>query len=96
MTVEGEDSEGYLPCLDEDLQFFEVNRILVYYTFGSVFMLYLAHLSTSEHKMVQVNNMNQSMYLIRESPSQFENRIVPRVYIRSITHSTMYQKAPFC
>ena len=40
MTVEGEDSDGYLPCLDEDLQFFEVMKILVYYTFGSVFMLY--------------------------------------------------------
>ena len=33
---------------------------------------------------------------IRESPSQFENRIMPRVYIKSITRSTMYQKAPFC
>ena len=33
---------------------------------------------------------------IRESPPQFENRIMARVYVRSITRSTMYQKAPFC
>ena len=33
-------------------------------------------------------------WYIRESPSQFENQIMPRVYIRSITGSTMYQKAP--
>ena len=32
---------------------------------------------------------------IWESTSQFENRIMPLVYIRSITCSTMYQKAPF-
>ena len=29
--------------------------------------------------------------LIRESPPQFENRIMARVYVRSITRSTMYQ-----
>ena len=34
--------------------------------------------------------------VIRESPPQFENRIMARVYVRSITRSTMYQKAPFC
>ena len=34
--------------------------------------------------------------VIRESPSQFKNRIMPRVYIKSITHIIMYQKAPFC
>ena len=33
---------------------------------------------------------------IRESPPQFENRIMVRVYVRSITRSTMYQKASFC
>ena len=33
--------------------------------------------------------------VIRESPPQFENRIKARVYVRSITHSTIYQKAPF-
>ena len=32
---------------------------------------------------------------IRESPPQLENRIMARVYERSITRSTMYQKAPF-
>ena len=32
----------------------------------------------------------------RESPVQFENRIKPRVYVRHITLSTMYEKAPFC
>ena len=34
--------------------------------------------------------------LIPESPAQFEKRIKPRVYVRRITHSTMYEKAPFC
>ena len=29
----------------------------------------------------------------RESPTQFENRIKPRLYVRRITHSTMYEKA---
>ena len=35
---------------------------------------------------------------IRGSPSQFENRIKPWVYVRRITRtrSTMYEKAPFC
>ena len=31
----------------------------------------------------------------RESPAQFENRIMPWVYVRRVTHSTMYEKAPF-
>ena len=34
--------------------------------------------------------------LFRESPPQFENRIMARVYVRSITRCTMYQKDPFC
>ena len=33
---------------------------------------------------------------IRESLPQFENQIMARVYVRKITRSTMYQKAPFC
>ena len=33
---------------------------------------------------------------IRESPPQFKNQIMAHVYVRSITGSTMYQKAPFC
>ena len=32
----------------------------------------------------------------RESPDQFENQIKPRVYVRHITHSSKYEKAPFC
>ena len=32
---------------------------------------------------------------IRESPPQFENRIMAWVYVRSITRSTMCQKPPF-
>ena len=35
-------------------------------------------------------------FVIRESPAQFANLIKPRVYIRRITRSTMYVKAPFC
>ena len=37
-----------------------------------------------------------SLYLIQESPPQFQNQFMAWVYVRSITHSTMYQKAPFC
>ena len=37
-----------------------------------------------------------SCLIIQESPPQFENWIMARVYVRSITRSTMYQKAPFC
>ena len=37
-----------------------------------------------------------TMHRIRESPPQFENRIMARVYVRTITRSTMYQKAPCC
>ena len=33
---------------------------------------------------------------IQECPPQFEERIMARVYVRSITRSTMNQKAPFC
>ena len=33
---------------------------------------------------------------IRESLPRFENRIMARMYVRSIRRSTMYQKAPFC
>ena len=36
------------------------------------------------------------LYIIRESSPQFENRIMARVYVRSITRSIMYQKAPVC
>ena len=34
-------------------------------------------------------------YVIRESRPQFENWTMARVYVRSLTCSTMYQKAPF-
>ena len=33
---------------------------------------------------------------IRESPPHFENQIMAQVYVRSITRSTLYQKALFC
>ena len=33
--------------------------------------------------------------VIWESPPQFENRIMARMYVRSNMHSIMYQKAPF-
>ena len=33
---------------------------------------------------------------IRESPPQFEHRLMAGVYVRNITRSTIYQKAPFC
>ena len=32
----------------------------------------------------------------RESPAQCENRIKPRVYVRRIRRSTMYENAQFC
>ena len=31
-----------------------------------------------------------------ESPAQVESRIKPRMYVRRITSSTMYEKAQFC
>ena len=31
-----------------------------------------------------------------ECPSQFANRVQPRVYLRRITHGTMCEKALFC
>ena len=44
-----------------------------------------------------MNSLLMSLLLFnREGPAQFENRIKPRVYIRHITRSTMYEKAPFC
>ena len=33
---------------------------------------------------------------IWESPPQFDNQIMARVYVRIIMRSTMYQKALFC
>ena len=39
---------------------------------------------------------NISYQINWESRAQFENRIKPRMYVRHITHSTMYEKAPFC
>ena len=32
----------------------------------------------------------------QESPAYFENRIKPKVYLRRITRSTMYEQVPFC
>ena len=40
-------------------------------------------------------NLDEHQILTRESPSQFENRIMPRVYIMYLTGSTMYEKAQF-
>ena len=45
--------------------------------------------------LIQVTS-DMCIEYIWESPAQFENRIKPLVYIRRITHSTMYEKAPFC
>ena len=33
---------------------------------------------------------------IRESQAPFENRIMPRVYVRRITRGTKYEKAQLC
>ena len=38
----------------------------------------------------------QPQTAIGEKPAQFENGIKPWVYVRRITRSTMYKKAPFC
>ena len=45
--------------------------------------------------LIQVAN-DVCIEYIWESPAQFENQIKPLVYIRQITHSTMYKKAPIC
>ena len=34
-------------------------------------------------------------YTSRENPAQFENQIKPRMYVRRITRSTMYEVAHF-
>ena len=34
--------------------------------------------------------------VVQESLAQFDNLIKPRVYVRCITRSIMYEKAPFC
>ena len=46
--------------------------------------------------MIMVNVGRKTSTCIRESPAQFENQIKTQVYKRRITHSTMYEKAPFC
>ena len=38
----------------------------------------------------------KSKWVNRESPAQFQNRIMPQLYVRHIIRSTMYEKAPFC
>ena len=43
-----------------------------------------------------VDSPVETYNIIQESPPQFENRIMAPVYVRNNTHSTMYQKAPFC
>ena len=50
----------------------------------------------SHQLILQKGKGSVPVYLIRESPPQFENRSMARVYVRSITRSTMHQKAPFC
>ena len=48
------------------------------------------------HLLLEISNKFTGG-IMQESPSQFVNRIMPRVYIRSIsciTRRTMYQKAP--
>ena len=47
---------------------------------------------------ISLFSMRRSIWVeaIRESPPQFENPIMNWVYVRSITHSTMYRKAPLC
>ena len=45
------------------------------------------------HRTSMRKQKSRQNWHIRESPSQFENQIMPRVYIRSITGSTMYQKS---
>ena len=50
---------------------------------------------SAEDTRIGSHEYSQLMF-IRRSPPQFENRIMARVYVRSITRSIMYQKAPFC
>ena len=45
-----------------------------------------------EFKLLVKSNLISS---IQESPPKFKNRIMAKVYVRSIARSTMYQKAPF-
>ena len=49
----------------------------------------------SKKETQETQNTDTHTTLIRESPPQLENRIMARVYVRSITRSTMYQKLHF-
>ena len=51
-------------------------------------------LTLIEYVMLATESMNYNTDSNRESPTQFENRIKPRVYVRRITRSNMYQKSP--
>ena len=44
----------------------------------------------------QYHSSSQHFEAIGESLAQSENRIKPRVCLRRITCSTMYEKAPYC
>ena len=67
-----------------NLRIFAASCVSFFSSFFSFYVISLRRLNTSSN----------TISALRESPSQFENRIMPRVYIRSITRSTMYQKAP--
>ena len=52
--------------------------------------------NTDNHNTIKVKqSVLSSSAGIRESQPQFKNQIMARVYVSSITRSTMYQKNPF-
>ena len=54
-----------------------------------------SQVTESKKETQETQNTDTHTTLIRESPPQLENRIMARVYVRSITRSTMYQKLHF-
>ena len=39
---------------------------------------------------------DRQTYDVQSGKPKFENRIKPRMYVRRITRSNMYEKVPFC
>ena len=55
----------------------------------------LWYVSNQRSARADAKTGNPTITHIRESPPQFENRIMTLVYVRSITRSTVYQKLYF-
>ena len=62
---------------------------------GCYMIMPQSQVTESKKETQETQNTDTHTTLIRESPPQLENRIMARVYVRSITRSTRYQKLHF-